>query len=485
MTQKKQLKARVRARMARTGESYVTALRHVATSGGGGSADGASIPGATSRAGAFGAVGSQTPDALVVDHGYTLRGGLHPESANITHVLAHHGYSAALGDASGQPINEALVFGIGGGPGAGYILWEFKVHETATLVMAFHNSWQYPDKWHQKTLDRLGVRYTAEHTGGAGAAARRLTELLAAGRPCIIRPDRYHLGYWRLPSYKDGSGGPDVVVYAEDAEGVHVDDRNVSPLIVPREKVDAARARVGSYRNSLYAIEVPTGAAGGRGGTGGAAAQISADTVRAAVRAGLEDCVEHLSASSDSFSLPAWRKWARLLTDQKNAKAWPNVFRGRKNGLAGALLSIWEGIMPAGGYGGHLRDLYADFLDQAAELLENPGLRDVAESFRVISQCWHTVAETALPDGVPALARLRDLTVAVRQSIVDPAAVTPEEAERSAADLWALRAELDRDFPLDDAQVKDLFAALSAAVEDVYARETAAVAQLAQAIGRT
>ena len=99
-----------------------------------------------------------------------------------------------------------------------------------------------PDKWHQKTLDRLGVRYAAEHTGGAAPAATRLSELLDAGRPCIIRPDRYHLGYWRLPSYKEGQGGPDVVVYAQDADGVRVDDRNVSPLLVPREKL-AARPR--------------------------------------------------------------------------------------------------------------------------------------------------------------------------------------------------------------------------------------------------
>lgn len=454
MTQKKQLKARVRARMARTGESYVTALRHVTSSGT--SAGGATAAKAT----------SVDSDALCVDHGYALRGGLHPESANVTHVLAHHGIRAGE-----QLIGEALVFGVGGGPGAGYILWEFKAHGTATLVMAFHNSWQYPDKWHQKTLDRLGVRYAAEHTGGAAAAYKRLSELLDAGRPCIIRLDRYHLGYWRLPSYKEGHGGPDVVVYAQDADGVHVDDRNVSPLLVPREKLDAARARVGSYKNSLYAIDPASG-------------PVSADTLRAAVRAGLKDCVDHLSAPSDSFSLPAWRKWARLLTDQKNAKAWPKVFAGRTGGLAGALLSIWEDVVPAGGYGGHLRGLYAEFLDQAAALLDNPRLEQPAAAFRSAAQSWHIVAETALPDDEPALARLRDLTVAVRQAIVDPAAVTPEEADQSAAELWALRAELDRDFLLDDAQVSDLFARLSAAVEEVYARETAAVAQLAQAIGQ-
>ena len=95
MTQKKQLKARVRARMARTGESYVTALRHVTSSG---------TPGASGASGASGALNATTgaapslaaraPDTQYVDLGYTLRGGLHPESANIAHVLAHHGIRA-------------------------------------------------------------------------------------------------------------------------------------------------------------------------------------------------------------------------------------------------------------------------------------------------------------------------------------------------------------------------------------------------------
>lgn len=460
MTQKKQLKARVRARMARTGESYVTALHHVTASGG----DGGS--GTAARASkSIKAAGARTPEAAFVDLGYRLRGGMHPESANIAHVLAHHGIQA-----QGKSIGEELVFGIGGGPGAGYILWEFKQHAAATLVTAFHNSWQYPDKWHQKTLDRLGLKYVAEHTGGSGGAAKRLTELLKAGRPCIIRPDRYQIGYWRMPAYRDGHGGPDVVVYAQDADGVHVDDRNVSPLVVPREKVDAARARVGSYKNSLYAVDPSTG-------------QVSPEMLRAAVEAGLRDCIEHLSASSDSFSLPAWRKWARLMTDQKNAKAWPKVFANRKGGLAGALLSIWEDVMPAGGYGGHLRDLYADFLEQAAGIMENGRLREVAVSFRAIGEAWQTVAETALPDRVPAFAQLRERMVAVRQAMVDPAAVTEEEADAAAADLWTLRAELDRDFPLSDAQTSELFTKLGAVVEEVYTREVEAVGRLKAAIG--
>ena len=49
--------------------------------------------------------------------------------------------------------------------------------------------------------------------------------------------------------------------------------------------------------------------------------------------------------------------------------------------------------------------------------------------------------------------------------------------------LWAV-ASITRLPPLHDTAVTDLFAALSAAVEAVYTRETAAVAELAGAIGR-
>src|SRR5918996_1425265 len=68
MTQKQQLKTRVRTRMARTGESYTAALRHVTNT-----------PGTSHGAAAASTGGTQPADALVIDHGYTLRGGQHPE----------------------------------------------------------------------------------------------------------------------------------------------------------------------------------------------------------------------------------------------------------------------------------------------------------------------------------------------------------------------------------------------------------------------
>jgi hypothetical protein len=476
VTSKKQLKLRVRARMAKTGESYTSALHHLA--------------GADAGGGAY-----VTTPGPVLDHGYRLRGGLHPETANIANLLAHHGITAG-----GRPVSEAMVFGIGGGPGAGYILWQFKRHGSAHLTLFFRHRSHYPDRWTTTVLDRLGVRYRAHHTGGAKGAAARLSAELAAGRPCVIRPDRYHIGYWRLPDSLDGYGGHDVVAIAEDADGVHLDDRNLTPLTVPRERVDRARGRVGSYRNSLYVIEPP---ANGQ-------AEIPLDALRAAVRAGLAECVENLGGTSDSFALPAWRKWARLMTDTRNAKAWPKAFADR-TGLAGALLSTWEGVMPMGMTGGHLRGLTADFLDEAAELLAGAGggagrpgtggvangvadgvadaLPEVAAGFRTAAASWERVAAAALPDDVPELVRLRELTSAVSEGVADPASATDGgdggDGDGIAGDarrLWELRRRLDRDFPLDDAAVAELFSALGEAVHQAYADESAAMERLRTAL---
>jgi Butirosin biosynthesis protein H, N-terminal/Domain of unknown function (DUF4872) len=419
MTESKHLKARIRARMARTGERYMTARRQVVGE--------AAAPGD--------------------DHGWRLRGGVHPDSAAIATVLAHDGAS----------VSEAMVLGVGGGLGAGYILWEFESHGTRTLVLGFRNAWQYPDRWASKVLERLGVPFAMHETSGTKGAAARLDAALAAGRPALVTVDRAEIGYWHLPASHSGRGGYPVVVHAIDGDRVRIDDRNLAPLSVPRKRLDAARARVVSYKHRLVVMEP---------------AAVDEETLRAAVRAGLDDAVEHLGARSDSFGLPAWRKWARMLVDTRGAKAWPNVFADQR-GLAGALLSAYEGIEPVGSYGGHLRGLYADFLDEAAALLDDPRLGEAASVYRVLAERWHALAELVLPGDVPQFAALREELAAVHESVVARGDAGADEAAAAAERLWALRAELDAAPP-----VEPDFVRLSEAVTAIYEAEVEAAARI-------
>ncbi|SHN38438.1 BtrH N-terminal domain-containing protein [Cryptosporangium aurantiacum] len=412
MTEQKHLKARIRARMARTGERYSVARRHVV--------------GDAERPG--------------TDHGWTLRGGLHPDTAAVAHVLARRGVE----------LSEAMVLGLGGGLGAGYILWEFAAHDTTHLTLGFRHRWNYLD-WTDRVLDRLGAEYRVHTTAGAKGAAAALDAALAAGEPAIVVPDRHLVGYWQLPAHLEAHGGHSVVAYAATEAGIRLDDRNTRPLTVPADVLHRARARVSSYRNRMVVVE------------GATAPEKLADLVGEAVR----QCAEQLGGTSTSFAIPAWQKWAKLLTDRRNAKGWPTVFADGR-GLATALLTVWEAVEPVGMTGGHLRGLYADFLDEATPLLGERAA-EAAEAFRESGRRWHAFADAALPADVPEYARLRDLEAAVAEGVAlgDDGAGLRADA---AAELWALRAELDRRPPV----APDL-GALAERLRAVHAAEADAV----------
>jgi hypothetical protein len=260
-----------------------------------------------------------------------------------------------------------------------------------------------------------------------------------------------------------------VTVYGLDERaGVAlVDDRNRAPLTVPLDALAAARARVGSYKHRQLVLDAP-------------AAELDSDGLRAAVREGLAEQVEHLGRRSDSFALPAFRKWARLLTDPRNAKGWPKVFADRA-GLFGACLSVYENLEPVGWGGGNLRELYAEFLDEAAGLLDAPALSKAAAAYREAATRWHEVAEVAVPAGREPFAEACHLTVRL-QELVERGDAAKAEAAATAAALWALRDRWRLQFPGGDQEVEALLPDLAAAVAAAADAEEAALATLAGAL---
>ncbi len=390
---------------------------------------------------------------------YELRGGLQPDVAAVANVLAHHGVEGPDGKAA----SEALVFAVSGGIGAGYILWDFAHESSSTLVFGFRARWQYPQEWLKSTVDRLGLGLDIHTTGGKRAAAKRLSADLAAGKPAIVLPDRYSLGYWHLPPEMSGGGGQFVVAYGEEDGRVLIDDRNLAPLTVERQTFDAARDRVGSYKNMLATVEPG-----------------EVRDWQAAVRAGLTDCARNLSAPSKSFSLPAWGRWAKAMTDERDVKGWPRAFTGRR-GLGGALLNVWESVTPAGMTGGHLRGLFADALTESAELLELPALAEQAPRWREIGEHWDELAEIAVPASSPEFAWVRGLIAAVTAGVREGDA--GQDAAADAGDeLWKLRAHYNEEMPFTDGEIGELFADMGARLRDLHVAETGAIRDLSEAL---
>lgn len=396
MTTRKHLKSLVRERMRKTGERYTVARRHI----------------------------------VDADTSWELRGGVHGDTAVLANVLANLGVVAPH---TGEPLTEAVVLGVGGGLGAGYILWQFEAHEfrTRVLTLGFRRMWQYPDRWARETTGRLGLHAELHETGGTRAAATALDAQLDRGLPAIAWIDTYTLGHRGEPQWRDGYGGPPLIVYERAGDHYAIDDLSTRRELVPAGRLAAARARVGSYKHRLITIDPE---------------RIELDLLPA-VEEGLRLQVQHLSERSDSFSLPAWRKWARMTSDTRNSKGWPTVFA---DGLATG--SLRASIYTEAAHGAHLRGLYADFLDEAAGLLGRESLTEAADAWRRAAARWEPIVDTALPPGD----ELRELI------------------DRGDAARWDLQRERDRN-PGDLPDVGEPVAAM-------YEAETSALRMLGSAV---
>jgi hypothetical protein len=365
-----------------------------------------------------------------------------------------------------------MVLGIGGGLGAGYILWEFKARAGAILTLGFRNRWQYPaiPGWYGQNLDRLGIAADLHETGGAARGRATLDGILADGRSVAAWVDYQSIGTWYVPDSLSGYWGYPVVVVGRTDDGAYlVDDRGREPFVVDDATMATARTRIGSYKHRLIDPHPESG-------------PIPEERLRSAIEAGLSDQVDHLQSPSDSFSLPAWRKWSRLMTDTKQAKGWPRVFADG-DGLFGALLSIVEAVdVRAGAAGGHMRERYAEFLDEVTDAgIGRFG--EAAAAWRAAADLWEDLADAVLPPDLDGALEAAQLDERLYAAVMDG---EPGRAEaRAAAErLWAIRDEHASGVSLSDDRIAELFADLGSRIAAIHAAEAAAVDATAAAIGR-
>lgn len=428
MTKQRQLKTRIRERMAKTGESYLTARRHVLN----------------------GIFSTAAPSAE-----YQHFGGVHPETAALANCFANRGVFNPL---TSEPVGEAAILGIGGGLGAGYILWEFDEGDRRVVTTGFRNQWQYPQRWMAKVCARLGIPAEVVETSGPSKAVAQLDDALGDGTPVVAAISAADIGYWHMPADMSGWMGYPVVVYGRsDAGDYLVDDRGRAGLTVTPETLAAARGRISSYKNRLLVTDP-------------AATEVDADTFRAATLAGIDDHIEHLSSKSSSFSIPAFAKWSKMMTAEK-AKGWPTVFSD-DGGLLGALVSTVEAIDDVGILGGDLRGLFADFCGEAGEWLDLD-LSEAAEAYRVAAARWADVA--AVPMEIASVAAVveadRDRRAAVTAG--DAGAAEAKEAADRSTDLLAADST-----GLSQSGRTELFTLIGDRLADAVESEQAALAAL-------
>ena len=367
VTEQRDLKRLVRERMARTGESYSTARRHV------------------------------------VGHKQNTPGGHHRLSLLVARLLRHEGHVAPH---TGQPFTEAMVCGLAGGIGCLYAVFEYKGLPPMVTLVAQH----HPDPWAPAALRRAGVAFTEGHNGSPEPALVALRRDLDAGRAVLCTVSRGDLPWYPADPF---AADPYPVLVTADGDGLLVDDGVGEPHPVAAEEFVAAWS---AHRKGRYhRLTVAPGRAGA----------LDIEGALATTVAHLTGPVLG-NAFDVNFGLSGLERFAGQLADERTKTGWPKRFADDPHGLAAAFIRVHDCLERELTAPGATRPLYATFLDEAAGVLAGAGsgggaagagdrLRLAGRLYRESGARWSGLAGAALSASTgterpeTALRRLADL----------------------------------------------------------------------------
>ena len=328
---------------------------------------------------------------MTIIEGYDQFGGRSPESAPLTNVL----------HALGASYSEAMIFGLAGGIGASFFVFEYKGMPPNVFLGMRHGLYGSPD-FLGNACRRIGATPLFKETTSRNAAAKHLMELMEAGKPAVAwmcGKEEYSYHY--------------VGVAGLDGDSVILDDLEPTPVRMSLETFANKRAGIASFKNRLLTVRIPPGKVDPRPGL--------LEAIAATVRGMHESPIKSFASN---FGLGSLEKFARLLGDEKDKRGWAKQFPpGPKleNGLK------WvHRYTKNGAY----RGMYADFLDEAAKISGIKPFAACAKKYRKLEGQWKEFASMAQAESQPKLADLSS-------------AVYSLHAAESAA-IWSLDAALLR-----------------------------------------
>jgi hypothetical protein len=436
MTRQSNLKKKIRARMEKTGERYTTARAHVLADGGAR----ASLDGVPGRV-----------------RGYDLVGG-----GSQADTAAQHNVLLAAGarGPDDEPWSDAMIYGLGGGVGFLYALFEYQGHDPMLSVGVRYTMMGNELAGH--ALSRMGVKTRVVETRSAKKAAAELDKALDEERAVLLTVDDVTLPYSGLPEAWRGMSAQQVGVVGRDEANVWLDDRTLTR--VSRAELAAARA---SYKKAKHRMVVVEGA--GEVDLPAAVKDAVTSTARNFVECPYKGFVSN-------WGFAGMEKWARMCTDDKDKKGWPRMFstpRLARLALTRVTESVERGYTAASAG----RGVYADFLEESSRLAGLEGLADAAERYRELAARWSALSEAATAG--EAMRPWRAATAAFDRALVEDGEAS---AERRRALFAARREEIDG-AALSLPEARSRFAAIADAAREIVALERAAMEAARAAVG--
>jgi hypothetical protein len=293
--------------------------------------------------------------------GYRHHRGVHCASAAMRNVYTHH---------TGQPLTEAMCFGVGAGLGFTY------VRDPGSGLFLVGGRGSYLES---HFCNVLGIRLKVYHSQDPDLAWAHVCRLVDQGRLVMMDVDMFHLPYmvqFLELNQRFHFGGHKVLLTGYDAERqlAFLGDYAWSDP-QPVSAADLKRARSSDEctyppRNVAFTFDFPR----------------RLPSLRAAALCGIQSVVWQMRAPyMDRFGgLASVTRFCR------QAARWGRVFSGEELPLLTSL--AWLMIEKAGTGGGNFRILYGRFLAEAAALLDAPALVPVSDHYRRLGARWREAA---------------------------------------------------------------------------------------------
>jgi hypothetical protein len=396
---------------------------------------------------------------------YNEFGGMHWETGSLRNVLAYEGVKAPH---TGKPLSEAMLLGLSGGVAVMMFVFEYEGYPPHVALGT-----RYPFDPMMNVVERLGIEAEVRQTSSQKKAVDNLLSALVVQQAPIIWADMFTLSYNGLPP-SPFTGMMPIVVFEYNIEGeaVRVSDRARVPLTTATGELAEARSAQPSFKNRLMTILPP------EKGIKDFPAAISS-AIRSCVSLYLEDPPK---GSASNFGLAALDQWAELTANKRKKKSWRQIFVDPAD-LYDALKAVYTSIEHNGTGGSASRPTYADFLDEAAGVLNNTALKDAGEVFRAAGACWDDLAVAALPETVEAFRETRELLDRSHQLFKEQGNAADNERAVTGDRLAAIQREVGAAFPLDDGGIDRLLDDLADGIRAVREAEAEAVTALHEALG--
>jgi len=282
----------------------------------------------------------------------------HCENGVTSSLLRHHGLD----------ISEAMAFGIGSGLFFAYLPF---VKYEGIPTTSFR---PLPGRIFKRTAARLRIRMVRKKFRDKEASMRALDETLGRGIPVGLQVGVFHLTYFPAP-YRFHFNAHNLVVYGkENGQYLISDPVMEQPESLTYDELMRVRFARGLFepRGHMYYLRDAPG---------------HIDVASAIIKGIRKTCRDMLTIPIPLFGVKGIRYISRKMSK------WPSKLGAKRAALyLGQLIRMQEEI---GTGGAGFRFIYAAFLQEAAEALNNGRLEELSQSMTECGDRWRDFAAMA------------------------------------------------------------------------------------------